>query len=96
MLIPKARGPRRGALGLGVGRSCTVWLSCMDQAQYSVQLVEGPRTEKTAKRQLSPGNTDIGSKVRVLLPDRALVIGSRSKGPGKMVQEPRAKFHVAR
>ena len=34
--------------------------------------------------------------MRALLSDRALALGSRSTGLGKMVQEPRARFHVAR
>ena len=32
--------------------------------------------------------------MRAPLSDRALVLGSRSKGLSKMVQEPRARFHV--
>ena len=32
--------------------------------------------------------------MRALLSARALVLGSRSTGLGKMVQEPRARFHV--
>ena len=32
--------------------------------------------------------------MRALLYARALVLGSRSTGLGKMVQEPRARFHV--
>ena len=32
--------------------------------------------------------------MRGLLSDRALVLGSRFPGLGKMVQEPRARFHV--
>ena len=34
--------------------------------------------------------------MRALLSDRALVLGSRSTGLGGMVEEPRARFHVAR
>jgi hypothetical protein len=34
--------------------------------------------------------------VRALLSDRALVLGSRSPGLSKIVQEPRARFKVAK
>ena len=34
--------------------------------------------------------------MRALLSARALALGSRSTGLGKMVQEPRAGFHVAK
>ena len=42
------------------------------------------------------GDADNRLTVRGLLSDRALVLGSRSTGLGKMVQEPRARFKVAR
>ena len=32
--------------------------------------------------------------MHALLSDRAVVLGSQSKGQSKMVQEPRARFHV--
>ena len=51
---------------------------------------------KTIQHQLSPGNANGGTKVRALLPDSALVLGSWSKGLGNMVQEPQARFHVAK
>jgi hypothetical protein len=49
---------------------------------------------KTNQRQLCTGNAGNRSTVRTLLSDRALVLGSRFPGLGKMVQEPRARFHV--
>ena len=54
----------------------------------------GPR--KTNQRRLGSGNADNRSTVRALLSARAPVLGSQSTGQGKMVQEPRARFHVAR
>ena len=49
---------------------------------------------KTIQLQLGAGNTLGRTRVRAPLSDRALVLGSRSKGLSKMVQEPRARFHV--
>ena len=37
-----------------------------------------------------------GTSARALWSDSALALGSRSTGLGKMVQEPRAGFHVAK
>jgi len=51
---------------------------------------------KTNQRQLCTGNAGNRSTVRTLLSDRALVLGSRSTGLGGMVEEPRARFHVAK
>jgi len=50
---------------------------------------------KTNKRQLCTGNAGNRSTVRTLLSDSALALVSRSTGLGGMVEEPRARFHVA-
>ena len=46
-----------------------------------------------------PGNSDVamdGATMHALLSDRAVVLGSRSTGLGKMVKEPQARFKVAK
>ena len=63
------------------------WLGMRD-------LVHGPRPEQNQPSQLSPGNA-IDRTGWLLYDDSALALGSRSTGLGKMVQEPRARFHVA-
>ena len=57
-------------------------------------LVHGP--SKTIQLQLSPGNAIGKTWVPALLSDRAMVLGPRSTGLGKVVQEPRARFYEAR
>ena len=51
---------------------------------------------KIIQHRLGSGNAESWTWVRAPLSDRALVLGSRSTGLGKVVQEPRARFHVAR
>ena len=60
----------------------------------ALPLVHGP--SKTNHPQLSFGNAEGGTKVRALLSDSALALGPRSTGLGKMVQELRAGFYVAK
>ena len=87
----EARGPGIGGSGPGSHRS-KVAIGHSDPCRWSTD--RGP--SKTNQRQLCTGNAGNRSTVRTLLSDRALVLGSRSMGLGKVVQEPRAKFHVAR
>ena len=59
-------------------------------------LVHGPRTEQnhpipTESRQRY--SQDVGACSMV---DSALALGSRSSGLGGMVEEPRARFHIAK
>ena len=59
----------------------------------------GPRTADRAKPSnpnLSSGNAIVRTWVRALWSDSAVALGSRSTGLGKMVQEPRARFKVAK
>jgi hypothetical protein len=51
---------------------------------------------KTIQLQLGAGNTLGRTWVRGLLSARAVVLGSRSTGLGKMVKEPQARFKVAK
>ena len=59
--------------------------------------VHGPRTgQNSTNTDWAAGNAESRTWVRAPLSDRALVLGSRSPGLSKIVQEPRARFHVAR
>ena len=82
---PSIRAPGPRSCGLAVG------IRNINPCRWSTD--RGP--SKTNQRNLSPGNAGNRSTVRSLLPDRALVLCLRSTGLRKMVQEPRAGFHVA-
>ena len=58
-------------------------------------LIHGPRQESHHPMPIELKHTTGGTWVRALW-FRALVLGSRSTGRGKIVQEPQAGFHVAR
>jgi len=92
-LIPKGRGPRRGARDPGapvLSYVAQLWRLA------TVTPAVDPRAEQnhpTPTRLRQRYRQDLGG---YSIDDSALVPGPRSTGLSKMVQEPRARFKVAR